>query len=56
MFFSHLNDFYSFSPAKKPTAKFCNSVKPPNVLIYADSTIASENIKNVLGLTLNKDK
>ncbi|XP_043280119.1 biotin--protein ligase isoform X2 [Venturia canescens] len=45
-----------YSPSKRPMANFCNTVKPPNVLIYADSTIAAENIKNVLGLTLNKDK
>ncbi|KAH1010992.1 hypothetical protein HUJ04_000437 [Dendroctonus ponderosae] len=32
------------------------SVKPPNILVYADSTIAKENVKEVLATILNKEK
>ncbi|KAF7989764.1 hypothetical protein HCN44_008438 [Aphidius gifuensis] len=35
---------------------FDKTIKPPNVLIYADNTIAKENIKKVLELSLNMDK
>ncbi|KAJ8982609.1 hypothetical protein NQ317_005081 [Molorchus minor] len=31
-------------------------VKPPNILVYADSLIAKENVKNVLSTMLNKEK
>lgn len=32
------------------------SAKPPNILVYADSTVAKENVKEVLATILNKDK
>ncbi|CAH0549555.1 unnamed protein product [Brassicogethes aeneus] len=32
------------------------SVKPPNILVYADSLVAKENVKDVLNNMLNKDK
>lgn len=49
----------------KPGKKTCTSaivngnvkgIKPPNVLVYADSLIAKENVKNVLNTILNRDK
>ncbi|XP_015590962.1 uncharacterized protein LOC107265728 isoform X2 [Cephus cinctus] len=46
----------NYSPSKKLVTGSGNYSKPPNVLIYADSTIAIENVKNVLDATLNKDK
>lgn len=32
------------------------NVKPPNILVYADSTVARDNVKEVLGSILNRDK
>lgn len=44
-------------PAKSCTnGAFNLNVKPPNVLIHADSEIARDNLKSVLESTLNKDK
>ncbi|XP_018566189.1 biotin--protein ligase isoform X2 [Anoplophora glabripennis] len=31
-------------------------VKPPNILVYADSVVAKENVKGVLSTMLNKEK
>ncbi|KAJ8916594.1 hypothetical protein NQ315_000238 [Exocentrus adspersus] len=55
-------------PKEKPDVSAHNSVcngsffakykgvKPPNVLVYADSVVAKENVKTVLSTMLNKDK
>ncbi|XP_057341887.1 biotin--protein ligase [Microplitis mediator] len=41
---------------KKNLPNYPGNTKPPNVLIYADSSLASDNIERVLKQTLNKDK
>ncbi|XP_034936138.1 biotin--protein ligase [Chelonus insularis] len=45
-----------FSSEKKQTSNYEEITKPPNILIYADSTVASDNIQRVLKQTLNKEK
>lgn len=43
----------------EPTKQECGNsldVKPPNVLVYADSLVTKDNVKKVLYLILNKDK
>ncbi|KAG8039225.1 hypothetical protein G9C98_003532 [Cotesia typhae] len=41
---------------KRKFQNYPETGKPPNVLIYADSTLASDNIERVLKQTLNKEK
>ncbi|XP_048504757.1 biotin--protein ligase isoform X2 [Athalia rosae] len=46
----------NYSPSKKPVTGSKNYAKPPNILIYADSTIAVDNVKRVLESILNRNK
>lgn len=48
--------FYRNSMADITTKLSKKNVKPPNVLIYADSFIARNNVKNVLEESLGTDK
>ena len=48
--------FYRNSMAEITTKLSKKNVKPPNVLIYADSFIARNNVKNVLEESLGTDK
>lgn len=49
-------------PFKKPitcaiaNGSTVNCIKPPNVLVYADSLVAKDNVKNVLNTILNREK
>lgn len=50
---------HTLSPASKPTkyAKHLNrNIKPPVVLVYADSVVAKDNVKHVLHDILNRQK
>jgi hypothetical protein len=40
----------------KQIKSFSTSVKPPNVLVYSESSIALENVKAVIYSTLQRDK
>lgn len=48
-----------FSETKRPLKKSSKSnknTKPPNVLVYSDSQVTKENVKDVLSKILNKEK
>ncbi|XP_015514595.1 biotin--protein ligase isoform X1 [Neodiprion lecontei] len=46
----------NYSPSKKAVTGSGNYAKPPNILLYADSTIAIDNVKRVLEAILNRNK
>ncbi|XP_066590488.1 biotin--protein ligase-like isoform X2 [Prorops nasuta] len=50
------NNTWKFSTFNVPIKPCVTDAKPPNILIYADSTVARNNVQNVLESSLDLDK